>query len=148
VRSAKAKLWQSKLRFDTPVSSTPAIDEAGSQKGVIHHDGTLLTTQIPLPSHQLITPLKSLRGTARACVYTEPLFGIPYNYVPYASIYMLAFGLTDSQIGLITSIGLAVQIFWTVMSGALTDKFGCRGLPFALNIILLSLAGLLTYLAR
>jgi DHA1 family tetracycline resistance protein-like MFS transporter len=89
-----------------------------------------------LPNHQLSTTLKNLRGNARACVYTEPLWGIPYNlYAPYASIYMLAFGLSDSQIGLITSIGLAVQIFWTILSRALTDKFGRKRTTLIFDIL-------------
>ena len=31
----------------------------------------------------------SLRGNQLACLYTEPLWGIPYNlYVPFVSVYM------------------------------------------------------------
>lgn len=79
----------------------------------------------PVRKHQLITTLHALRGNARACVLTEPLWSVPHNlYVPYASIYMLAFGLSDGQIGLLTSIGLLVQMFWTVLGGAITDKLG------------------------
>jgi MFS family permease len=78
-------------------------------------------------SHSLFTTLKNLRGNARGCVYTEALWGIPFNlYAPYASVYMLAFGLTDAQIGLIASIGLVCQIFWALLSGAITDKLGRR----------------------
>ncbi|MCX7670416.1 MAG: MFS transporter [Anaerolineae bacterium] len=75
----------------------------------------------------LFRTLRELRGNARGCVYTEPLWGIPYNlYAPYFSVYMLALGLTDAQIGTITSIGLVFQIFWAMMSGAITDKLGRR----------------------
>ena len=53
--------------------------------------------------------LIGLRGNTRACVYTEPLWGIPFNlYLPYVSIYMLALGLRDDQIGLLASIGIFV----------------------------------------
>ncbi|MEJ5199132.1 MAG: MFS transporter [Anaerolineae bacterium] len=77
--------------------------------------------------HSLFRTLRELRGNARGCVYTEPLWGIPYNlYAPYFSVYMLALGLTDAQIGTITSIGLVFQIFWAMMSGAITDKLGRR----------------------
>ena len=76
-------------------------------------------------SHPLIRALKSFQGNARACVFTEPMWGIPYNlYAPYISVYMLAFGLKDSQIGLITSVGLTFQIFAALMSGIITDKMG------------------------
>jgi len=45
--------------------------------------------------HPLIHTLKNLRGNARACVYTEPLWGIPFNlYSPYISVYMIALGMT------------------------------------------------------
>jgi len=34
-----------------------------------------------LNNHSLITTLKSLRGNPRGCVYTEPIWGIPFeNY--------------------------------------------------------------------
>jgi MFS family permease len=89
-----------------------------------------------LPSHPLITTLKNLRGNARGTVFTEPLWGIPYNlYAPYVSVYMLAFGLTDSQIGLITTIGLVFQIFWAMISGAITDKLGRKRTTLVFDII-------------
>lgn len=78
-----------------------------------------------LTNHPLISTLKNLRGNARGCVYTEPLWGIPFNlYGPYVSVYMLAFGMSDSQIGFLVSLGLLFQVFWTLMSGAITDKLG------------------------
>jgi MFS family permease len=55
------------------------------------------------------------------------MFGIPYNlFAPFASVYMLALGVTDQQIGSIASLGLVVQIFSALFSGALVDKFGRR----------------------
>jgi len=87
-------------------------------------------------NHPFITTLKNLRGNVRGCVYTEPLWGIPYNlYAPYVSVYMLAFGLSDSQIGLITSIGMALQVFWTLMSGAITDKLGRKRTTLIFDIL-------------
>jgi MFS family permease len=78
-----------------------------------------------LRTHPFITTLRNLRGNTRGCVYTEPLWSIPFNlYAPYVSIYMLAFGLTDSQIGLVTSLGLVAEVFWTLLSGSITDKLG------------------------
>jgi MFS family permease len=89
-----------------------------------------------LKNHPLVTTLLNLRGNVRACVYTEPLWGIPYNlYAPYASVYMLAFGLKDSQIGLITSINMVFQIFWTLMSGAITDKLGRKRATLIFDIL-------------
>lgn len=87
-------------------------------------------------SHSLITTLKNLEGNARGCVLTEPLWGIPYNlYAPYVSVYMLAFGLTDVQIGLVTSIGLVFQVFWTLLGGAITDKFGRKRTTFLFDAV-------------
>ncbi len=78
-------------------------------------------------SHSLITSLRSFTGNPRGCVYTEPLWGIPYNLImPYASVYMVALGLTDRNIGLVLSISWGFQVFWALMSGAITDKLGRR----------------------
>ncbi len=78
-------------------------------------------------NHPLVQTLRKLRGNARGCVYTEPLWGIPFNlYSPYVSVYMLSLGMTDSLIGTITSIGLVFEIFWTLLSGPITDKLGRR----------------------
>ena len=58
----------------------------------------------------MLATLRKLTGNARGCVYTEPLWGIPYNlFVPYASIYMLSLGLRDTQIGLIAEMLQAVE---------------------------------------
>jgi MFS family permease len=75
--------------------------------------------------HSLIRTFRDLKGNSRGVVYTEALWGIPFNlYAPYVSVYMLGLGLHDSQIGLLASISLALQVFWSMISGALTDKFG------------------------
>lgn len=80
-----------------------------------------------LKQHPLVKTLLSLRGNPKSCVLTEPLWGIPYNlYAPYVSVYMLALGLKDSQIGLLVSIGFAFQILGAIMGGAITDKLGRR----------------------
>jgi MFS family permease len=77
--------------------------------------------------HPLIVTLLSLEGNPRASVYTEPMWGIPYNlFIPYASIYMLALGVSDAQIGTIASLGLLIQPFFALISGAITDKYGRR----------------------
>ena len=79
----------------------------------------------------LITTLRQIKGNARGAVLTEALWGIPFNlYAPYASIYMLSLGLRDSQIGLIASISLVLQVFWSLISGALTDKYGRKKTTF------------------
>ena len=100
-------------------------------------------------SHPLITVLRNLRGNVRACVYTEPLWGIPYNlYIPYLSVYMLAMGLNDSQIGLIVSIGLVLQIVSSLMGGVVTDKLGRRLTTFIFDMISWSIPCLIWAVAQ
>ncbi|WP_289479122.1 MFS transporter, partial [Klebsiella pneumoniae] len=71
--------------------------------------------------------LFALRGNQRACVYTEPLWGIPYNlYSPYASLFMVALGVSDQQIGFLLSIGAIFQVIAALLGGVLCDKLGRR----------------------
>ncbi len=78
-------------------------------------------------SHPLFQTLFELKGNPRVTVLTEVMFGIPYNlFMPFFSVYMLALGVTDQQIGSLASLGLVVQIFSALLSGALVDKFGRR----------------------
>lgn len=99
--------------------------------------------------HPLIHTLKNLRGNVRGCVYTEALWGIPFNlYSPYVSVYMLALGLGDSQIGLVTSIGLVFQVFWTMMSGAITDKLGRKRATIIFDLISWSIPCLIWAVAQ
>jgi MFS family permease len=60
-------------------------------------------------------------------VYTEPLWGLSMNLcVPYASVYMLALGLKDSEVGFIASVYMFMQVIFAFLSGAITDKLGRR----------------------
>ncbi|MCR2822472.1 MFS transporter [Lederbergia panacisoli] len=68
---------------------------------------------------------KRITGNARACLVVEPLFILPYSmYLPYVSVYMLALGVGKTQVGMIASLGLIVQIFTSFISGFLTDRLG------------------------
>ncbi|PKN89768.1 MAG: hypothetical protein CVU45_05970 [Chloroflexi bacterium HGW-Chloroflexi-7] len=91
---------------------------------------------ILIKNHPLFQTLRELKGTPRATVLTEPLFGIPYNlYAPFLSVYMLALGVTDQWIGTIASLGLVFQIISAIISGAITDKFGRRATLFITDLI-------------
>jgi len=84
-------------------------------------------TMYRIRQHPLVITLFNLEGNPRASVLTEPMWGIPFNlFIPYASIYMLALGVSDAQIGMIASLSLLIQPFFALLSGALTDKFGRR----------------------
>ena len=102
-----------------------------------------------ITSHPLVQTLVNLRGNARGAVFTEALWGIPYNlYAPYISVYMLAFGLTDVQIGLITTISLVGQAFFALLSGAITDKLGRKRTTFLFDALSWSVPTLIWAVAQ
>ena len=99
--------------------------------------------------HPMIDTLSGLRGNPRICVYTEPLWAVPYNlYLPYVSVYMLALGLSDAQLGFIASVGLFFQIFLSLASGPVTDKLGRRLTTFIFDIVSWSIPTLIWAFAR
>lgn len=80
-----------------------------------------------LMKHQLLRTLVELRGNPRACVYTEPMWGLSMNLcLPYATVYMLTFGMSDSQVGIVASIYMFSQTIFAFLSGAIVDKLGRR----------------------
>ena len=102
-----------------------------------------------MKTHPLIRSLLDLRGNARACVYTEPLWGIPFNlYGPYISVYMLALGVSDTQIGLIASIGFFFQIVTALLSGVITDKLGRKRATLIFDILSWSVPTLIWAVAQ
>jgi MFS family permease len=102
-----------------------------------------------LKNHALITTLKNLSGNPRGCVYAEPLWGIPFNlYAPYVSIYMLALGLSDKQIGLIVSISWSFQILLALFSGVVTDKLGRRRTTLIFDILAWSVPAIISAVAQ
>ena len=102
-----------------------------------------------MKNHSLVTTLKSLRGNPRGCVYTEPLWGIPYNlYAPYISIYMVALGLSDKQIGLIVSVSWGFQVLLASLSGIVTDKLGRRLTTLIFDIVSWTIPALISAIAQ
>ncbi|HSG44307.1 MAG TPA: MFS transporter, partial [Anaerolineales bacterium] len=100
-------------------------------------------------NHSLITTLKNLRGNPRGCVYNEPLWGIPYFlYLPYVSIYMLALGLTDLQIGSIASVSLGFQVFFALFGGIITDKLGRRRTTLIFDILSWTVPSIISAIAQ
>jgi MFS family permease len=68
-----------------------------------------------------------LRGNPRACVWTEPLWGLSMNLcLPYASVYMIAVGLKDVELGFIATVYMLSQVVFAFLSGPITDKLGRR----------------------
>lgn len=80
-----------------------------------------------LLKNPLIDTAVHLKGNERACLWLEPLWGIPYNlFIPFVSVYMAALGLTPVQIGTVSTVFFASQMVWALFSGPLTDKLGRR----------------------
>jgi MFS family permease len=78
-------------------------------------------------NNPLVKTLLELRGNPRACVYTEPLWGLSMNLcIPYASVYMLAVGLKDAELGFIATVYMLSQVVFAFLSGVITDKLGRR----------------------
>jgi MFS family permease len=75
----------------------------------------------------MVTTLLELRGNGRACVYTEPMWGLSMMLVlPYASVFMLALGVHDTEIGLLATVSMLSQVVCGLLSGVITDKLGRR----------------------
>ncbi|MGC3954425.1 MAG: MFS transporter [Propionicimonas sp.] len=82
---------------------------------------------MPRVRNPLLVSLIGLRGNGRASVYTEPLWGLSMMLVlPYASVFMLALGVHDAQIGLLATISMLSQVVFGLLSGVITDKLGRR----------------------
>lgn len=78
-----------------------------------------------LRKHPLIELLKHNKGNPKTLILMEPLWGIPYNLIaPFATLYMYTQGITDVQIGLILSVAMFVQVFFSFFGGIITDKLG------------------------
>ena len=98
--------------------------------------------------HPLIATLARLSGNPRGCVYTEPLWGIPFNlYAPYASLFMAALGVTDTQIGLVISVSWSFQIVTALLSGVLTDRFGRHRTTLVFDLLAWTVPAIISALA-
>jgi len=87
-------------------------------------------------NHSLIKTLLSLRGNPRACIYTEPMWGIPfYLFTPFASVYMAALMVTDRQIGIIASVLVLLSAISSLLGGAITDKLGRKKTTFIFDAL-------------
>ena len=84
----------------------------------------------------MIVTLLGLRGNGRAAIYTEPMWGLSMMLVlPYASVFMLALGVRDAQIGLLATISMLSQVVFGLLSGVITDKLGRRVTTAVFDVI-------------
>jgi len=85
------------------------------------------------PFHAMET---AVGRNAAVCVLAElALSGLRHMYMPYVTPYMLAIGLTEVEIGLISSVNLGVQMVLCLLGGFLSDKFGRRKTVTVLDYI-------------
>ncbi len=97
-----------------------------------------------MKNNHLISTLFEVKGNPRLCLFTEPLWGIPFNlYIPYATLYMYALGVKDGQIGLLLTVGMILQVFSALLGGIITDKYGRRWTTFIMDVISWSIPCLL-----
>jgi MFS family permease len=97
----------------------------------------------------MLHTLLTLRGNPRACVWTEPMWGLSMALVlPYASVYMLALGLHDEQIGLLASIGVLSQVVFGLLGGVITDKLGRRATTAVFDVVAWSIPCLIWAVAQ
>jgi MFS family permease len=93
--------------------------------------------------------LRGFTGNARAILVTEPAWAIPYNLVAtYASVYMLELGCTPAQVGLVSTVGMALQLVFSLVSGWVTDRLGRRRTTLVFDLLSWSGATLLWAFAR
>lgn len=86
---------------------------------------------------------------AKVSALLEPMWAIPYNlFITYASVYMLALGTSEKQIGLIASITLVFQIFFSFISGPITDKLGRKKTSLIFDLISWSIPTLIWAFAQ
>ncbi len=97
----------------------------------------------------IVDSLRSFKGNARTCIIVEPMWGIPYNlYVPYASLYMLSLGVSETGIGVIAAVGMGLQMVWSLVAGWITDRFGRRRTSLLFDLLSWTVPTLLWAFAR
>ena len=99
--------------------------------------------------HPLVHEFLTVKGNPRLCLYTEPLWSIPFNlFTPFLSVYMAALLLNDTQIGLVASITLFFRAIMALFSGAVTDKLGRKLTTFIFDTVSWSVPCLLWALSQ
>jgi len=87
-------------------------------------------------NHPLIDLLRRNKGNTRTLILMEPLWGIPFNLIaPFATLYMYTQGIDDIQIGLIISISMVVQVFFSFSGGILTDRYGRKKTTIIADVV-------------
>ncbi len=97
-----------------------------------------------LRKNDMVDTFLRLKGNARACIWTEPLWGVPFNlYKPYIARYMVLMGLSMTDLGIISTISYISQAISSILSGVLTDKLGRRKCTLIFDVLSWSIPELL-----
>ncbi|MFH1074349.1 MAG: MFS transporter [Candidatus Firestonebacteria bacterium] len=69
----------------------------------------------------------SLKGNARIFIVTEANWTVPIAcFGLYSPIYMVALGLSKVEVGLVTSLGIAVAAIGTILGATIADRLGYK----------------------
>ena len=100
-------------------------------------------------------PIRLLYDAARniksnsTCALLEPLFHIPQSmYIGFLTLYKLELGVTLTQVGLITSLGLIIQLFFALISPFVVDKYGRRYTQLIFDFTCMAAVGVLWAVAQ
>ena len=78
----------------------------------------------------------AVRGNARVIVVTEGVAAINFKwYATYLSVYMIALGTSEQQVGLLASALVFTQAVSTLLGGYFADRFGRKRVLFVGDII-------------
>ncbi len=77
-----------------------------------------------------------VEGNAWVIVVTEGISAVPYQwYTTYLTLYMLALGVTEVQVGLLSSLLILTQLVGTALGGFAADRFGRRWVLVVFDIL-------------
>lgn len=87
-------------------------------------------------SSRIRTLFSGVQGNARVIVITEGISAVPYQwFTTYLTLYMLALGVTEVQVGLLSSLLILTQLIGTALGGYAADRFGRRWVLVVFDII-------------
>ena len=91
----------------------------------------------------------AIPGHIRALLWPEPLWAIPYTlFTPYASIYQERLGLTPTQIGLVGSVAMGLNVAAAFFGAYITDRLGRKRAMLYADVVSWSAATLVWAFAR
>lgn len=93
--------------------------------------------------------LRNIHGNARAALVMQPIWSVVRNlFMPYMTLYMLAVGCSNQQVGLVNAIGMIIGSMVAIFSGWITDRLGRRLANALADLICWALACLIWGLSQ